>query len=81
VRCVDGRAKTRWTRETDRDVVASIPPELRETVFVNACDIVLADGVVEPDEKAFIDDLMIKLEMDRTRAKTMVQVMVYKNQG
>lgn len=59
----------------------SIPPELRETAFVNACDIVLADGVVEPDEKAFIDDLMIKLELDRKRATTMVQVMVYKNEG
>lgn len=59
----------------------AIPPELRETVFVNACDIVLADGIVEPDEKAFIDDLMIKLEMDRARATTMVQVMVYKNEG
>lgn len=59
----------------------AVPPELKETVFCNACDIVLADGVVEPDEKAFIDDLMIKLEIDRNRAKTMVQVMVYKNQG
>ncbi|MHC2068675.1 tellurite resistance TerB family protein [Bremerella sp. T1] len=61
--------------------VPAIPPELRETVFANACDIVLADGVVEADEKEFIDDLMIKLEMDKTRAKTIVQVMVFKNQG
>ncbi|MCC9607734.1 tellurite resistance TerB family protein [Blastopirellula sp. JC732] len=61
--------------------IPAVPPELRETVFANACDIVLADGVVEADEKAFIDDLMIKLEMDSQRAKTIVQVMVYKNQG
>lgn len=61
--------------------IPAIPPELRETAFANACDIVLADGVVEPDEKAFIDDLMIKLEMDSQRAKTIVQVMVFKNQG
>lgn len=61
--------------------VPAVPPELRETAFANACDIVLADGVVEQDEKEFIDDLLLKLELDATRAKTIVQVMVFKNQG
>jgi len=59
----------------------AVPPELRETVFANSVDIVLADGVVEEDEKVFIDDLQGKLEIDGKRAKTIVQVMVYKNQG
>ena len=59
----------------------AVPPELRETAFANACDIVLVDGIVEDDEKEFIDNLMIKFEMDRKRAKTIVQVMVYKNHG
>lgn len=59
----------------------AVPPELRETAFANACDIVLVDGVVEDDEKTFIDDLMIKFEMDRDRAKSIVQVMVFKNHG
>ena len=58
-----------------------VPPELRETAFAVACDIVLADGIVEDDEKVFIDDLMVKFEMDQTRAKTIVQVMVFKNHG
>ena len=31
--------------------VPAITPELTETVFVNACNIVLADGVVEDDER------------------------------
>ncbi|MGF1581323.1 MAG: tellurite resistance TerB family protein [Gemmataceae bacterium] len=61
--------------------VPSVPPELQETVFANACDIVLADGVVEADEKDFIDDLLLKLDIDRDRAKDIVQVMVYKNKG
>lgn len=61
--------------------VPALPPELRETAFINCCDIVLADGVVEDDEKEFINNLMIKLEMDSGRAKDIVQVMVYKNQG
>jgi hypothetical protein len=59
----------------------AIPPELRETAFANACDIVLADGVVEADEKEFIDNLLHKLEIDRGRATAIIQVMVYKNQG
>ncbi len=61
--------------------VPAVPPELRETVFTNACDIVLADGIVEPDEKEFIDELLLKLEVDRDRAKTIVQIMVFKNEG
>ena len=58
-----------------------VPPELRETAFANACDIVLVYGIVEDDEKTFIDDLMIKFEMDSKRAKSIVQVIVYKNDG
>ncbi|HSG69542.1 MAG TPA: tellurite resistance TerB family protein [Planctomycetaceae bacterium] len=61
--------------------VPFVPPELRETAFANACDIVLADGVVDSDEKEFVDNLMTKLEIDGNRAKTIVKVMVYKNKG
>lgn len=61
--------------------VPFVPPELRETVFANACDIVLADGVVDSDEKEFVDNLMTKLEIEGNRAKTIVKVMVYKNKG
>ena len=59
----------------------AVPPELRETAFANAMDIVLADGTVEQEERDFIDDLRGKLEVDKKRAKAIVQVMVYKNQG
>ena len=59
----------------------AVPPELRECAFANAVDIVLADGVVEQEEREFIDDLQTKLESDPARAKTIVKVMVYKNHG
>ncbi len=59
----------------------AVPPELRETAFINACDIVLADGVLEPDEKEFIGSLMTKLEVSEARAKDIAKVMIYKNQG
>jgi tellurite resistance protein len=58
-----------------------VPTELRETVFANAVDIVLANGSVDNDEKEFIDDLKNKLDLDEQRAKTIVRVIVYKNHG
>ncbi|MDP1561507.1 MAG: tellurite resistance TerB family protein [Pirellulaceae bacterium] len=58
-----------------------VPPELKESVFANAVDIVLSDGTVEESEKEFIDSLKLKLEIDDQRAKTIVKVMVYKNHG
>ena len=61
--------------------VPAVPPELRETAFANAVDIVLADGIVEPDEKEFIDKLSGQMEMEEKRAKAIIKVMVYKNKG
>jgi len=59
----------------------AVAPEMRETAFANACDIVLADGVVDPAEKEFINDLMGKLGIAPDQALTIVQVMVVKNKG
>lgn len=61
--------------------VPVLPQELRETAFANACDIVLADGVVEPDEREFVDKLQRKLGISGDTALAIVQVMVIKNQG
>ena len=61
--------------------VEALPPELRETAFANACDIVLADGVVEDDEKEFLDKLQGKLDIPDDEAVTIVRVMVVKNKG
>ncbi|MCA8999046.1 MAG: tellurite resistance TerB family protein [Planctomycetaceae bacterium] len=58
-----------------------LAPELRPTAFANACDIVLADGVVEDEEKAFMERLRTKLEIDKAQAKEIVSIMVVKNKG
>ena len=76
-----GVLKRKGPEQLVEQSIPAVPPELRETAFINACDIVLADGVVEPDEKEFINNLMMKLEISADRAKTIVKVMVYKNQG
>jgi len=61
--------------------VDGLPGELRETAFANACDLILADGVVEGDEKEFIDKLHKKLNIDRKVAGEIAQIMVVKNKG
>lgn len=58
-----------------------LPEGLHKAVFANACDLVLADGVVEAEEKKFINDLRRALGLSGDDAKTIAQVMVYKNQG
>ena len=59
----------------------ALPEKLHKTVFANACDLVLADGVVEAEEKKFINDLRKALGLSGDDAQTIAQVMVYKNQG
>jgi tellurite resistance protein len=61
--------------------VPALPDELRATAFANACDLVLADGVVEPEEKAFIEKLQGRLGIPGDEAMDIVRIMVIKNQG
>lgn len=61
--------------------VPAVPPELRETAFTGACDILLADGLVEDTEKEFINKLMYSLGIAGDRALTIVEVMIIKNKG
>lgn len=63
------------------ETVGAVPPELAETVFANACNIVLADGVVEDDEKQFLNELMPKLGIAKERCMQIIRVMVLKNKG
>jgi uncharacterized membrane protein YebE (DUF533 family) len=60
---------------------AAVPEELRDCVFANACDIVLADRTVEDEEKEFLDRLQKKLGLDADAALTIVEVLVIKNKG
>lgn len=59
----------------------SLPDKLRLCAFTNAVDIVLADGVVEPDEKKFIEKLTGLLRVDAPTAKQIASIMVIKNKG
>lgn len=59
----------------------SLPKDLVNAAFANACNIVLADGVVDAEEKSFIEKLRSSLGVDENIAKTIAQVMVIKNKG
>ncbi len=61
--------------------VNSLPNKLHETAFANACDIVLADGVVEEDEEEFLEKLQRRLDVSGDEALTIVEVMIIKNKG
>jgi hypothetical protein len=58
-----------------------LPTQLHGTAFANACDLVLADGVVEDEEKEFLESLMRILEISGDEALTIVDVMKIKNKG
>lgn len=58
-----------------------VPPELRETAFANACDLVLSDGVVDQSEKEFLNSLCQRLQVSGDKALTIVEVLIIKNRG
>jgi uncharacterized tellurite resistance protein B-like protein len=60
---------------------ATLPVELRPTVFAVATDLVLADGTVTSQEQAFLDDLYQILEIPGDLALKIVEVITLKNRG
>ena len=59
----------------------TLPDDLRNAAFANACNIVFADGVVDDDEKEFINELKTQLQLEPKTAKLILGVMVVKNKG
>ena len=59
----------------------TLPPELRDCAFANACDLILADGAVEDAERAFLEHLQRALDLDADTALNIVEVMITKNKG
>jgi len=67
------------------EVLAACAPvlntEMRETAFANSCDLLLADGGIEEEEKVFLDSLQKRLGISGDQALTIVEVMIIKNRG
>lgn len=60
---------------------ASLAPPLRETAFCLAADIVLADGEVQAEERAFLDRLRRALGVHDALASRIVEVVLIRNRG
>jgi tellurite resistance protein len=67
--------------ETMRTCADTLPEKLHRCVFANAVDLVMADGVVEDEEKEYINDLRAALGLSGDDAQMIAQVIVWKNQG
>jgi hypothetical protein len=59
----------------------NLPENLHRAAFANACNQILADGVVEEEEKEFINNLRRALNIPGDDAQMIAKVMVWKNQG
>lgn len=58
---------------------SSLPAEYRETAFVCAVDIALADGVIEEGEKAMLEELQQVLDVSDELGGKILSVMLIKN--
>ena len=76
-----GMIKRQGVERVMRRCAEALPTQLHPTAFANACDLVLADGVVEDEEKEFLDDLQRVLDLPGDEALTNVEVMDIKNKG
>jgi uncharacterized tellurite resistance protein B-like protein len=61
--------------------VKGLPPELRETVYALAGDIVYADGMAAPEEGVFLRELQEALDVADDFATKVLEVMRIKNRG
>lgn len=67
--------------EALKEFAAALPESLHRAAFANAVNQVLADGVVEEEEKAFINDLRRALGIPGDDANMIAKAMMWKNQG
>ena len=60
---------------------AKVSAEMRPTVYANACDFVMADGTVHPEEEAVIAMLKSKLAISDELSKKIIEVIIIKNRA
>jgi len=63
------------------EAAQALSPELRETAFAFATDMIAADGIVGADEEAFLTSLMHKLELPEDRGRWIVWVTMVRNRA
>ena len=61
--------------------LATLPDELKETVFAVTTDIALADGEISKEEEHLLNDLYSALDLSEEIALKIIDVMLIKNKG
>ena len=61
--------------------LATLPDELKETVFAVTTDIALADGEISQEEEQLLNDLYSALGLSEEIALNIIDVMLIKNKG
>ena len=59
----------------------SLTPEMRQTVFAQAADLIFADGTVEDGEKAVIEAIQKAMQVPDDLAMKIIEVLSIKNRG
>ena len=59
----------------------TLQPEMKETAFAVAADLMLADGTVADEEKKLLEELQKALEIPDAQALKITEVLVIKNRG
>jgi len=78
---VAGLIKKRGTGPVIEAAKAALNKEELESAFFVAVDLVLADGIVEEDEKRFLEELQKTIQMDEATATKIVEVVLIKNKA
>ena len=60
-------------------ISAALSPQLRETAFVHAVDVLLADGVMEPNERATLETIERAFGLPPELSSKAIEVMLLKN--
>ncbi len=78
---VAGLAKKRGIGPVLQAAKVSLSPEELAAAFFVAVDLVLADGVVEENEKKFLEELQHTIGMDDNTATKIAEVVLIKNKA
>ena len=78
---VAGTIKKRGVPPVLDAVKVALPKEQAEAAFFVAADLVMADGVVELEEKKLLEDMQRVLQIDEATATKIVEVALIKNKA
>lgn len=78
---VAGLIKRRGMAPIIQAAKAALTKDELQAAFFVAVDLVLADGIIKDDEKKFLEDLQVTLQIDEATALKITEAVVIKNRA